>query len=206
MPPEKPHWAELYNEVVTSGLCTGCAACIVACPHDVLSYDDTGGRYKPFHVEADGGPRTAPTGSRAAPCAPGPVPAFGRGSPRSTPSCSAGSGPTEEVAGISWDILLVRATDPEILGRPGRRAGLGDPDLGPRARRHRRRPGLRPRRRRHHLEGRARPWPRTRAEVLAAAGSRYTYSANTLAYPRRSRPGPSGSPWWGWAARRRRRR
>ena len=56
MPPEKPHWAELFTEVVTSGLCTGCAACIVACPYDVLSYDDTGGRYKPFHIDADGGP------------------------------------------------------------------------------------------------------------------------------------------------------
>ena len=56
MPPEKPHWAELFTEVVTSGLCTGCAGCVVACPYDVLSYDDTGGRYKPFHIDADGGP------------------------------------------------------------------------------------------------------------------------------------------------------
>ena len=58
MPPEKPHWAELFTEVVTSGLCTGCAACIVACPYDVLSYDDTGGRYKPFHIDAEGGPES----------------------------------------------------------------------------------------------------------------------------------------------------
>jgi len=35
----KLEWADLYNEVVTSGLCTGCAACIVACPHDVLGYN-----------------------------------------------------------------------------------------------------------------------------------------------------------------------
>jgi coenzyme F420 hydrogenase subunit beta len=55
MPPEKPQWAELYTEVVTSGLCTGCAGCIVACPHDVLSYDDGGGRYRPLPVDADGG-------------------------------------------------------------------------------------------------------------------------------------------------------
>src|ERR1700722_4183528 len=40
MPPEKPHWADLYQEVVTSGLCTGCAACIIVCPHDVLNYND----------------------------------------------------------------------------------------------------------------------------------------------------------------------
>ena len=56
MPPEKPQWAELFTEVVTSGLCTGCSACVIACPYDVLGYDDTEGVYKPFHVDAEGGP------------------------------------------------------------------------------------------------------------------------------------------------------
>ena len=55
MPPEKPHWSHLFREVVTSGLCTGCSACIVACPYDVLGYDDEGGRYRPFHVPEMGG-------------------------------------------------------------------------------------------------------------------------------------------------------
>ena len=55
MPPEKPHWAHLFREVVTSGLCTGCAACIVACPYDLLGTTTADGRYRPFHVEADGG-------------------------------------------------------------------------------------------------------------------------------------------------------
>ena len=39
-------WKHLYDEVVTSGLCTGCAGCVIACPHDVLSYDDAIGVYK----------------------------------------------------------------------------------------------------------------------------------------------------------------
>ena len=49
-------WKHLYDEVVTSGLCTGCAGCVIACPHDVLSYDDTNGVYKPLQIEDYGGP------------------------------------------------------------------------------------------------------------------------------------------------------
>ena len=52
----KLEWADLYNEVVTSGLCTGCAACIVACPHDVLGYNTADGVYRPFHLEEELGP------------------------------------------------------------------------------------------------------------------------------------------------------
>ena len=58
MPPEKPQWAELFTEVVTSGLCTGCSACVIACPYDVLGYDDADGVYKPLTTMA---PPTAPT-------------------------------------------------------------------------------------------------------------------------------------------------
>ena len=44
-------WKHLYDEVVTSGLCTGCAGCVIACPHDVLGYDDENGVYKPQQIE-----------------------------------------------------------------------------------------------------------------------------------------------------------
>ena len=50
-------WKELYDEVITSGLCTGCAGCVIACPHDVIGYDHEPGGYKPFHLEEELGPR-----------------------------------------------------------------------------------------------------------------------------------------------------
>jgi coenzyme F420 hydrogenase subunit beta len=34
------HWRELKREVVDQGLCTGCAACVMVCPRDVLGYTD----------------------------------------------------------------------------------------------------------------------------------------------------------------------
>ena len=46
-------WKELYDEVITSGLCTGCAGCVIACPHDVIGYDHGSGGYKPFHIEEE---------------------------------------------------------------------------------------------------------------------------------------------------------
>src|SRR2546421_11323865 len=64
MPPEKLHWKHLFDEVITTGLCTGCAGCVVACPHDVLGYKDTEGVYKPFHLEEELGPGGSGHGER----------------------------------------------------------------------------------------------------------------------------------------------
>ena len=64
MPPEKLHWKHLYSEVVTSGLCTGCAGCVIACPHDVLGYRDDEGIYRPFQTEPDFGPDNCSHGEK----------------------------------------------------------------------------------------------------------------------------------------------
>ena len=46
-------WKELYAEVITTGLCTGCAGCVVTCPHDVIGYEHEEGKYIPFHIEEE---------------------------------------------------------------------------------------------------------------------------------------------------------
>ncbi len=183
MPPEKPHWAELFTEVVTSGLCTGCAGCIVACPYDVLAYDDTGGMYKPFHIDADGGPESCTHGVKGCTMCTRACPRFRLWEPEIDTHLFGRERTSEEVAGVSQDILLVRATDPEIL-ELGQDGGLVsalliwalEHDMIDAALV-------------SNLEGDGSTWKAVpglatnRAEVLAAAGSRYTYSANPLAYP-----------------------
>src|SRR5437773_2208308 len=48
-------WKELFEEVIDGGLCTGCSGCVIACPHDVIGYDDKNGVYKPSHLEGNKG-------------------------------------------------------------------------------------------------------------------------------------------------------
>ncbi len=183
MPPEKPHWAELFQEVVTSGLCTGCAGCIIACPHDVLSYDDTGGKYKPFHIDADGGAEDCTHGVKGCTMCTRACPRFRLWEPEIDTHLFGRERTPAEIAGVSSDILLVRATDPAVH-QAGQDGGLVsamliwalEHDLIDAALV-------------STLEGDGSTWKAvpsvatTREQVLAASGSRYTYSANPLAYP-----------------------
>jgi coenzyme F420 hydrogenase subunit beta len=175
-------WKELYAEVVTSGLCTGCAGCVVACPHDVLGYDDREGVYKPFHLEEELGPADCGHGQRGCTSCTRACPRFRLWEPEIDTFLFGRLREATEIEGISKDIILARTTDPEIAER-GQDGGLvsaillwamdhGYVDAALVS----------------YLEGDGTSWKaipgvaRTREEVLAAAGSRYTYSANTLAY------------------------
>jgi coenzyme F420 hydrogenase subunit beta len=175
-------WKELYEEVVTSGLCTGCAGCVVACPHDVLGYDDDAGRYKPLHLEDDLGPGDCGHGQRGCTSCTRACPRFRTWETEIDTFLFGRARTPLEIEGISKDIILARAIDPEIAER-GQDGGLvsaillwaldhGYIDAALVS----------------YLEGDGSSWKaipgvaRTRDEILAAAGSRYTYSANTLAY------------------------
>ncbi len=181
MPPEKPHWAQLYSEVVTSGLCTGCAGCVIACPYDVLSYDDRRA-FRPFHVDEHGGKQDCTYGARGCTLCTRACPRFRTWEAECDTYLFGRTREPSEVAGQHIEITLARATDPGV-NRVGQDGGLVsalliwaletkmvDAALV------------------SYLEGDASTWravpgvARSRDEVLASAGSRYTYCANTLAY------------------------
>jgi len=175
-------WAELYSEVVTSGLCTGCAACVVACPHDVLGYDHNEGGYRPFHLEDELGPTDCGHGQKGCTSCTRACPRFRNWETEADTFLFGREREVHEVDGISKDIVLARATDQHVheVGQDGGLVSailiwalehdMIDAALV------------------SYLEGDGTSWKaipgvaKNREQVLAAAGSRYTYSANTLAY------------------------
>jgi coenzyme F420 hydrogenase subunit beta len=175
-------WKELYDEVVTSGLCTGCAGCVVVCPHDVLGYNDAEGVYKPFHLEEELGPDNCIHGEKGCTSCTRACPRFRAWEPEIEEHLFGRARRPDELSGISKDIILARASEKMVheMGQDGGlvsamliwclEKGYIDAALV------------------SYLEGDKGTWKaipgvaRTRDEVLAAAGSRYTYSANTMAY------------------------
>lgn len=172
----------MYQEVVTSGLCTGCSACVVVCPYDVLEYDDTGGRYRPFHVPGDGGAEDCTHGTKGCTLCTRACPRFRTWEPEIDQHLFGRERAADEVSGIALTTVLARATDPEVH-QAGQDGGFVsalliwalehdviDAALV------------------SALEGDGTTWKavpavvRDRSGVLATAGSRYTYSANPMAY------------------------
>ena len=174
-------WKELYEEVITSGLCTGCAGCVISCPHDVIGYDHEQGGYKPFHLEDELGPTDCGHGLKGCTSCTRACPRFRAWEPEANEHLFDRERQPDEVAGIYSDILLTRASD-DMVHRMGQDGGLvsailiwamaeGYIDAALTS----------------FLDGAAGDWKAkpgvaaNRDEVLESAGSRYTYSANTLA-------------------------
>jgi coenzyme F420 hydrogenase subunit beta len=175
-------WKELFDEVITSGLCTGCAGCVISCPHDVIGYNHEAGGYKPFHIEDELGPTDCGHGQKGCTSCTRACPRFRMWEPQADEHLFGRTRLDDEVAGIHGDILLTRASE-DMVHRMGQDGGLVsalliwalDNDYIDGALT-------------SYLEGgdattwKAVPGVATnREEVLAGAGSRYTYSANTLA-------------------------
>src|SRR5918995_18861 len=153
MPPEKLQWKELYKEVVQTGLCTGCAGCVIVCPHDVLGYNDENGVYRPFQFEEGWGPDNCGHGERGCTSCTRACPRFRAWEPEVDQFLFGRARSAVEVEGITKDVILTRAMEHGYID-----AALVS-----------------------YLEGDGSTWKaipgvaRTRDEILAAAGSRYTY-------------------------------
>ncbi|MFV0315503.1 MAG: Coenzyme F420 hydrogenase/dehydrogenase, beta subunit C-terminal domain [Microthrixaceae bacterium] len=174
-------WKELKEQVIDTDLCTGCAGCVIACPHDVIGYNHEQGGYRPFHLEDELGPDDCTHGQKGCTSCTRACPRFGIWEAQADDHLFARTRTEDEVAGIYDDILLTRATESTVLDI-GQDGGLVsailiwamendyiDASLV------------------SYLEGDKDSWKTrpgvaaTREEILDAAGSRYTYTANTLA-------------------------
>lgn len=173
-------WKELYEEVITTGLCTGCAGCVVSCPHDVIGYEHEEGKYTPFHLEDELGPGNCLHGEKGCTTCTRACPRFRAWEPQADEHLFGRVREPEELYGVHRQLLLCRASDDTVhrMGQDGGFVGamlvwllehdyidaaltsfVDDDDQW------KARPGI----------------ARTKDEVLASSGSRYTYSANTLA-------------------------
>jgi coenzyme F420 hydrogenase subunit beta len=174
-------WKELKAEVIDTDLCTGCAGCVISCPHDVIGYHHEQSGYRPFHLEDELGPDNCIHGEKGCTSCTRACPRFRLWEAQADDHLFARTRTDEEVAGIYQDIMLTRASD-EMVNRIGQDGGLVsailiwamendyiDASLV------------------SFIEGDKGSWKArpgvaaTKDEVLESAGSRYTYSANTLA-------------------------
>jgi coenzyme F420 hydrogenase subunit beta len=176
---DKTQWRELYHEVVETSLCTGCAACVMACPRDVLEYDHSE-TYHPYNVELSTAFDDCVHGQRGCDICTRACPRFRAWEPECDEALFGRVRRPDEVTGISRGVWLVRAADQEVLD-DGQDGGLVSALLIW---------GLEHDRIEGALTSRlssTRLWDcepflaTTRQEVLEAAGSRYTYAANPLA-------------------------
>jgi coenzyme F420 hydrogenase subunit beta len=178
-------WKELYDEVITTGLCTGCAGCVISCPHDVIGYEHEEGKYKPFHLEEELGLDNCVHGEKGCTTCTRACPRFRAWEPEANEHLFGQDRDEKSMYGVVKDLLLCRATDAHVL-TTGQDGGFVSAmmiwamennyiDCALTS-------FLEP-----SLDGQGSTWKaipgiaRNKEEFLASAGSRYTYSANTLA-------------------------
>jgi coenzyme F420 hydrogenase subunit beta len=172
------HWRELYREVVDTGLCTGCAACVMACPRDVLGYTDD---FFPVQQGEGMSHDQCVIGDRGCDICTRACPRFRDWESDLDRELFGRERTADEPYGIARSILLTRTTD-EAIAKVGQDGGLVSTLLVW---------GLETER----IDGALTSQIVTdrgpfdaapvvvsdREGVLATAGSRYTYSANPLA-------------------------
>jgi coenzyme F420 hydrogenase subunit beta len=183
-------WKELYEEVIETGLCTGCAGCVVTCPHDVIGYEHEEGKYIPFHIEEELGLDNCIHGEKGCTTCTRACPRFRKWEESADMHLFGRTREPDEMSGIWRQLLLTRAVDTEEHSK-GQDGGFVSAMLIWLLKN-------------DYIDGalvsgvedddkwKAKPAVVTnREEVLATAGSRYTYCANPLALPEAKEKGLS---------------
>jgi coenzyme F420 hydrogenase subunit beta len=183
----RTQWRELYHEVVETNLCTGCAACVMACPRDVLDYDHSE-TYHPFNVELSTAFDDCVHGQRGCDICTRACPRFRDWEVESDQALFGRAREAGEVDGIRRGVYLVRAADPAVLAA-GQDGGLVSALLVWGLETGRIEGALTSRRSATRLWDCEPFLATTRDEVLEAAGSRYSYAANPLAMKEAERRG-----------------
>ncbi len=172
-------WGSLVGDVLETGTCSGCGGCVVACPRGVLDLDQESWRPRlAAEARVVGSAEECVYAARGCSMCARACPRFGPWEREADVAVRGRARDGGEVFGVYQRLYLAAATDPEIsaAGQDGGLAtgllayaleqGVIDAALVSYAEK-----GMRPR------PGVA----RSRAEAVAAAGSRYTYSANLIA-------------------------
>ena len=190
-------WKELYAEVINTGLCTGCAGCVDRLPPRRHRLRPRDGRLQAVPPRGRARPDDCIHGEKGCTSCTRACPRFRAWEPEANEHLFGRDREPDEMYGITKDILLCRASD-DMVHQIGQDGGFvsalliwamdegyidcaltsfleGDgSDAG------RRMPGV----------------ARNKDEILASAGSRYTYSANTLAMKQALERGLlASSPW-----------
>lgn len=171
-------WRELYHEVVQTNLCTGCAACVMACPRDVLDY--TVADYHPVQIGEGMGVDECFHGDRGCDICTRACPRFRTWETELDQTLYGRPRRADEVYGVARSVLLVRAVDEEVFVA-GQDGGLVSAMLIWGLETGRIDGALVSRLSSQRVFDVEPALVTDRAGVLATAGSRYTYSANPLA-------------------------